>query len=44
MYPFVGKVNLYTVNIIDFFVLIDFLYFCIVNTQLLTEFLVLTIK
>ena len=27
MYPFIRKVNLYTVDIIDFFVLIDFLYF-----------------
>ena len=28
MYPFVGKVNLHTVDIVDFFILIDFLYFC----------------
>ena len=28
MYPFVCKVNLHTVDIVDFFILIDFLYFC----------------
>ena len=27
MHPFVGKVYFHTVDIIDFFVLIDFLYF-----------------
>ena len=27
MNPFVGEVNLHAVNIIDFFILIDFLYF-----------------
>ena len=28
MHPLVGEVNLHAVNIIDFFILIDFLYFC----------------